>query len=53
MKSNSIEDELDAIRAELYEETRGMSASEVTAYITKQLALPLEECDSSRNVVSL
>ena len=42
MTSNSIEDELEAIRIELYEETKNMSASEVTAYIKEQLSLPLE-----------
>ena len=52
MMSNPIEDELDTIRIELYEETKNMSASEVTAYIKKQLSLPLEECDTSKNAVS-
>ena len=53
MISNPIEEELDAIRIELYEETKNMSVSEVTAYIKKQLSLPLEECNSSRNTVSV
>ena len=52
MTSNPIEDELDAIRIELYEETKNMSPSEVTAYIKKQLSLPLEEYNSSKNAVS-
>ena len=51
MMSNPIENELDAIRIELYEETKNMSAPEVTAYIKKQLSMPLEECNSSKNAV--
>ena len=51
MMSNPIEDELDAIRIELYEETKNMSVSEVTAYIKKQISLPLEECNSSKKTI--
>ncbi|MDR1319823.1 MAG: hypothetical protein LBK56_00095 [Gracilibacteraceae bacterium] len=42
-KNNHVEDELDAVRLALYEETRGMTASEVTAYIKKQIAPTVEK----------
>ena len=38
MKNNPIEEELDAIRLSLYEQTKGMSNSEMTAYIKSQIA---------------
>ena len=37
-KNNRVEDELDAIRLNLYEKTKGMTASEVTEYIKKEIA---------------
>ena len=37
-KNNRVEDELDAIRINLYEKTKGMTASEVTGYIKKEIA---------------
>jgi hypothetical protein len=45
MSENPVENELNAIRLELYEETKEMTPSEVTAYIKKQLSMPLEEYD--------
>jgi len=38
MKNNPIEDELDAIRLALYEQTKGMSNSEMTEFIKRQIA---------------
>jgi hypothetical protein len=52
MTLDSIEDELDVIRLGLYEETKGMSTSEVTAYIKSQLALSQGGRDTSRTTVS-
>ena len=49
MTPNTIEEELDTIRIRLYEETKGMSTSEVTAYIKKQLLLPIEECSAYKS----
>jgi hypothetical protein len=43
MKSNQIEDELDAIRLEFYKETKDMTRSERVAYLRKQIAPTLEE----------
>ena len=43
MKNNIVEDELDAIRLALYEQTKGMSPSEMTAYIKKQIAPTIEK----------
>ena len=42
-KKNTIEDELDAIRVSLYEETKNMSPSELTAYIKAQTEPMLKE----------
>ena len=39
-RANTIEDELDEIRAKLYEETKGMTAEEHVVYI-KSLAAPV------------
>ena len=38
MKNNLVEDELDGIRLDLYEKTKGMTASEITGYIKKEIA---------------
>jgi hypothetical protein len=38
MKNSPIEDELDAIRLALYEQTKGMSNSEMTEFIKRQIA---------------
>jgi hypothetical protein len=35
---NKIEDELDAIRLDLYEKTKGMSPAEINAYIKEKTA---------------
>jgi len=40
-KPNNIEKELDAIRVSLYEEIKGMSPSEMNAYMREQVA-PIE-----------
>ena len=40
IKSNPIEDELDAIRVELYEQTKEMTVEERIAYL-RQLATPI------------
>ena len=37
-KPNNIETELNAIRADFYEKTRGMSPSEINAYLKAQVA---------------
>jgi hypothetical protein len=37
-KPNNIENELNQIRAKLYEETKDMSPSEITAYIRRKVA---------------
>jgi hypothetical protein len=42
MKYNTFEEELDAIRLELYEETKGMTPKEEIAYIRAQVA-PIHE----------
>ena len=42
-KRNTIEKDLNAIRISLYEETKNMSPSELTAYIKKQTEPMLEE----------
>jgi hypothetical protein len=52
MTQDAIENELDVIRLGLYEETKGMSASEVTAYIKNQLASPQNDRSPSRDTVS-
>jgi hypothetical protein len=39
---NTIEDELDAIRVDLYEKTKGMTSAEANAYIREQTA-PVNE----------
>jgi hypothetical protein len=36
-KNNTIEDELDAIRIELYEATKGMTTSERNEYLRQQV----------------
>jgi hypothetical protein len=41
--NNPVEDEIDAIRLKLYEQTKGMTAAEVTAYIKKQIAPTVEK----------
>jgi len=41
-RPNNIEAELNAIRVQIYEETKGMSPSEMTAYLKAQTA-PLHE----------
>ena len=38
-KLNNIEKEINAIRVSLYEEIKGMSPSEMTAYMKAQIAL--------------
>ena len=43
MNDNLTEDELDAIRIKLYEQTKDMSASEMTQYIKEQIAPTLEK----------
>jgi hypothetical protein len=52
MMNNPIEDELDMIRLALYEQTRDMSASEVTAYIKKQIAPTLEKYSMPASVAA-
>jgi len=42
MKNNQIEDGLDAIRLELYEETKNMSPEERISYL-RMLAAPINE----------
>ena len=42
MKNNIVEDELDAIRIELYEQTKNMSSSERIAYL-RQLVAPIHK----------
>jgi hypothetical protein len=37
-KPNNIETELNAIRADFYEQTKDMSPSEITAYLKAQVA---------------
>ena len=41
-KTDNIEDELDAIRIELYEQTKDMSSDERIAYL-RSLAAPIHE----------
>ena len=41
-KLNNVEQELNAIRVSLYEEIKGMSPSEMTAYMTAQVT-PIEK----------
>ena len=43
MKPNNIEKELDAIRVEFYEKTKGMSFAEKNAYIKAQTEPALKE----------
>jgi hypothetical protein len=43
MTKNTIEDELDAIRLELYEETKDMTSTERVAYIKAQVAPTLKK----------
>ncbi|GHS95812.1 hypothetical protein AGMMS50276_12810 [Synergistales bacterium] len=43
IKNNPAEDELDAIRLALYEQTKGMTASEVTIYVKEQIAPTIRE----------
>ena len=38
MKPNPVEREINDIRVKIYEETKGMSPSEMTAYIKRQVA---------------
>jgi len=42
MNPNKVEDELNAVRVALYEEIKGLSPSEMTAYMKAQVA-PLYE----------
>jgi len=42
MMNNTLEDELDAIRIELYEQTKHMSLDEEIAYL-RQLVAPIHE----------
>ena len=42
MKIETIEDEIDAIRIELYEQTKNMSSDERIAYL-RNLAAPIHE----------
>ena len=50
MMSNPIEDELDAIHIELYEETKNMSLSEVTAYIKNSFLYLLKNVTLQRKL---
>ena len=43
MKNNRVEDELDAIRLDLYEKTKAMTASEITGYIKKEIAQTVDK----------
>jgi hypothetical protein len=47
MINNPAEDEIDAIRLKLYEQTRGMTASEATTYVKKQIAPTVEKYNIS------
>ena len=38
VKNSRVEDELDAIRLDLYEKTKGMTVSETTIFIKKEIA---------------
>ena len=49
MKNNSVEDELDAIRLALYEQTKDMSPSEITAYIKGQIAPTVKKYNAKSN----